>query len=206
MLLMPDISAHPYIYADNPLADVSILAEVLQDFGITDQPHYPDSSNGDNYIDDKFILTVNRNGTVLYRLRDKGSAVQQDKLTGGEAVGMAGKAVSDTLRRYCGDADVYFDGLRRTGDGSLQVTFRYVAAGGVVRLYGDGLAAIVTVAEPGGADHREWSCGTGGHRFRRAGGAAPLKSRLCGIWRPVLYCLTGMTAAGDARVRLNPVG
>jgi hypothetical protein len=141
-LMITGEAAHPVILANNPLRDNAVLTQAISTLGITDQPSYP-YSGAVNYIDNDFMLTVDTDGTVLYRLRSGGSGTGQP-LGKSQAVELARQTVADSIGKFCGDAAVYFDTVS-TISGGYQVTFRYVVAGGVVQLYQDGLAATVTI-------------------------------------------------------------
>jgi hypothetical protein len=150
-LLMPDVTAYQVINAENPMLDESVKTMALGSLGITDQSAYHAPSGDILYIDDKFVLTLRPDGTVIYKAHDKGES-QKTAAGESEAVELARQAVTNALEPYCGDAAVYFDTIVDDGSGGYLVTFRYIAAGGLVHLYQDGLAAAVTIRSGGIAE------------------------------------------------------
>jgi hypothetical protein len=146
-LLMPDVTLHRVVYADNPLDDEAVVSRALEDLGITDQLSYPDpdGSGAKTYIDNEFTLKFNPvDGTAIFRLRETGGQPGKP-LTEGEIIETARRAVAGTIARYCGDAVVCYESISADSDGGYKVRFRYIVAGGVVQLYRDGAAAVVTV-------------------------------------------------------------
>ncbi len=148
-LLMPDVTLHRVVYADNPLDDEAVVSLALEDLGITDQLSYPDpdGSGAETYIDNEFTLKFNpTDGTAIYRLRETGGQ-PKEPMTEGEVIEIARRAVAGSIARYCGDAVVCYESISADSDGGYKVRFRYIVAGGVVQLYRDGAAAVVTVRD-----------------------------------------------------------
>jgi hypothetical protein len=144
-LLMPDVTAYDIVYAGNPMRDEAVKAKALESLGIINQSAYHAPSGDVLYLDDKFVLTLRQDGTVIYRVSDKGT-VQKSEISEGEAVELARRAVTENLEPFCGDAAVYFETITGAG-GSYLVTFRYLVAGGPIHLYQDGYAAAITIRE-----------------------------------------------------------
>ncbi|MEL4105504.1 hypothetical protein AAFA46_01500 [Oscillospiraceae bacterium WX1] len=145
-LLFVDSSAHPSVAVSNPLTDDSALAGVLTALGAGTHatPSYQESDGTRVYVENDFTIRVLAAGTVQYKRVYKNTSAA---LAAGDSavIEKARAIVAETVGAHSGDAAVYFDALQRRDDGSFEVTFNYIVAGGVVRLSKNGYAADVIV-------------------------------------------------------------
>ncbi|MPM30998.1 hypothetical protein SDC9_77551 [bioreactor metagenome] len=96
-------------------------------------------------------LRIYENGTVTFHSSDSadprypvsGSA-QPDE---GEILEAAYNLAEDSIGLWCGEAQIYYQGMETLNDGTTALYFNYVLDGAVVKLYEDGYAARFVVRD-----------------------------------------------------------
>jgi hypothetical protein len=136
----PDVSADPAGSAEE-LLDITIVALGHQEEKNTT---YYDNKDALVCVGTQFNVSVYSDGRIFYRRTSELPLIDDDQIP--DISGMIEQArviVAETIGKTCGDAEVFFEFVEYSADGSCSVIFNYFIAGGRIFLYEDNNAARI---------------------------------------------------------------
>jgi len=145
MLVMQD-RYHPEVNAATAGSTGELLDIVIAAMGHSEEKYttYNDSKGLLVCVGTQFNINIDPGGRVFYRRTDNIPPDDTKQLQDmNVTIERARAIVADTLGRTCGGAEVFFDSIEYSADGSCTVFFGYYIAGGRVFLHEDNNAARI---------------------------------------------------------------
>ncbi|MEG1592931.1 MAG: hypothetical protein RR350_00890 [Oscillibacter sp.] len=145
-LFLEDSPELPTLFAANPLTETDSLLSALG-FNPHTNSRYPEADGTEVIMNGDSSLHIQTDGRVLYESGSNSTlsiAAREDLPTAMEAVPGAGALLNGLLGNSAGEAALYLQSLRQTGESTV-LRFGYHVGGIPIRLSGNEAAAEITL-------------------------------------------------------------